>query len=423
MSRARESTSGSQIRGHGRGRGNKNHHGGAHGSQQWDLPTDFNGEGSGFQRRGSKRRRRNTGTTVSHVLSETEQSRTSQESTPNDYNGLSTDDKLSLILSKLTTNETHMSTLQHKFDTAFGKGGQMAKLEKTVQVQSDRLTALEYRSIDIEARSRRNNLLFKGFPEDRNENCAATISDFIKNRLMIADEMSIQRVHRLGQFNHDRDRFIIVAFTNYTDTESILAQAYKLKGSTLAISRDYPAEIVEARKALWQEYRDLRAAYQNDKIFIAYPATLKHNGRVVRDMFPDWNTSMRKNRAKPASSDDRHAHGSRDQAATRKPPHRSVYEESTDNSPGTSDSDSESDERMVTSSASDKSQRGPSVNQTQTQTLIAEVSSQAETQPNHADQSYPGEPESPSIIRDGLPQQQAPDPGPPPVFDATGTDS
>ena len=62
------------------------------------------------------------------------------------------DDKLTLILTKLATNETRMGTIEHKIDTAFGKGGQLAKLEETVQAQSDRLTVLEYRSIDIEAR-------------------------------------------------------------------------------------------------------------------------------------------------------------------------------------------------------------------------------------------------------------------------------
>lgn len=58
-------------------------------------------------------------------------------------------------------------------------------LESHTSEPSSRLMLLEYKSIDLEARSRRNNLIFGGLPEDKNENCFVTISNFLKNHLCI----------------------------------------------------------------------------------------------------------------------------------------------------------------------------------------------------------------------------------------------
>ena len=52
------------------------------------------------------------------------------------------------------------------------------------------LKTLAYKSIDLEARSRRNNLIFWGLAENVRENCFAVIRDFIKNELDLdADKM------------------------------------------------------------------------------------------------------------------------------------------------------------------------------------------------------------------------------------------
>ena len=340
---------GSSARGGGRVRGNMDKHGGS----SWTLETDFDGEGSGYQQqRKSKRKRNSTGGTFTPNNTPNTTSNTtrvpqshasgnaSENASANDYyKYLSSDEKLSLILTKLSTNETSMTTLQVKFDKAFGKRGQVPKLESQVRAQSDRLKALEYKSIDLEARSRRNNLLFKGFDESRNENCAQIVANLIRDRLLITDDIPIQRAHRLGKYSNDRTRFIIVAFSNYADTERIMAEVYRLKGLGKAISRDYPAEIVEARKTLWTDYSDLRKKLEGTraKVAIVYPAKLLHNGRVVRDMFPDWNVHMRKSRAKPADPIDHSNTGPRDQQTS----HKSVYDQSTDTASSCDDSASD----------------------------------------------------------------------------------
>lgn len=441
MSETQRATSGLQNRSERSGRrGSTIQHGGATtNTQTWDLETDFQGEGSGFQRQRQrhKRKRHSTGGTVSHAIPEQSQTLRNPDPSHNQYETLSADDKLSLILTKLATNETHMSTLQDKFDTAFGKGGQLSRLEDTVHAQSDRLTTLEYRSIDMEARSRRNNLLFKGLVEGKKENCAQTIIDFIRTHLKINEEIPIQRVHRLGKIQNDRNRFIIVAFQNFTDTEHILSQATKLKGTNFAISRDFPAEIVDARKVLWPEYRELRSKNPRAKIYIVYPAKLVHNGRTVRDMFPEWDQIMRRNRAKP---DDRTSNRTaapqprtaapQDQLHTAsKVLHVSVYEHSTETSPIPSDSESDSVAQSDNISQSDHhmSDQDSLIHSTQknteplfssSQTPTPQTSSQTKTQPNTVAHSTtsPDEPTSPSIIRGDRSDQR--DPDPPPVYSA-----
>ena len=77
---------------------------------------------------------------------------------------LSTDQKLSLILSKLSVNEGRVGYIQNKLDTVLNIRSRVTAVENVIRSQNDRLKLLEYRSIDLEARSRRNNLLFKGIP-------------------------------------------------------------------------------------------------------------------------------------------------------------------------------------------------------------------------------------------------------------------
>lgn len=52
-----------------------------------------------------------------------------------------------------------------------GMNDKVNKVIQTTNRQTDFLKALAYKSIDIEARSRRNNLIFRGLSENKGENC------------------------------------------------------------------------------------------------------------------------------------------------------------------------------------------------------------------------------------------------------------
>ena len=105
------------------------------------------------------------------------------------YNSLSTDDKLSLILSKLSLNEQRVKYIQHSMDSLVPVQKRVKEIEHVVKSQSERLKLLEYRSLDSEARSRRRNLLFKGIPENKYENCFHEARRFIGEKLCIETDM------------------------------------------------------------------------------------------------------------------------------------------------------------------------------------------------------------------------------------------
>ena len=169
---------------------------------------------------------------------------------------------------------------------------------------NDRLKLLEYKSIDIEARSRRNNLLFRGLPEVRDEDCRKTTRDFLESKLDMDELPGIERAHRLGKFNRLKGpRPIIVAFSFYRDTNDVISLARVLKGTTFSINRDYPLEITNARKILWPHFKEARNIPYN-RVTIGYPAKLIVNGVVTRDLFPDWDNILRGSRISAISDND-----------------------------------------------------------------------------------------------------------------------
>ena len=157
-----------------------------------------------------------------------------------------------------------------------------------------KIRLLEYKSIDIEARGRRNNLIFYGLAEFRNEDCSAVICQFINDNFDIdVNAAGIARVHRLGRFTgRGQRRPIIVAFKDYNLTENIISLGLNLKDTGFSVTRDYPPEITRARKTLWPEYKRYKQENPRSKISIVYPAKLIVTGRVVTDLFPEWDSIL-----------------------------------------------------------------------------------------------------------------------------------
>ena len=71
-----------------------------------------------------------------------------------------------------------------------------------------------------------------------------------------------------------------MAFRDYRDTELIMGNTRKLAGTLLSVNRDYPAEIVEARRSLYPMYKDWRDQNRYNKVSIQYPAKLIVNDRL-----------------------------------------------------------------------------------------------------------------------------------------------
>ena len=87
-------------------------------------------------------------------------------------------------------------------------------------------------------------------------------------------------------------RPLIIGLRDYQDCELILSNASKLRKSVFGISRDFPQEIVNARKILRREMEPLKERFPSSSISIQYPAKLTIDGRT--DMFPKWDEIMKR---------------------------------------------------------------------------------------------------------------------------------
>lgn len=211
------------------------------------------------------------------------------------FSTLNVDDKLSQMFEKLNSLERsnneimkisqQLNSVQAKIDSA----------ERRTVNHDLFLKVLAYKSIDLEARSRRCNLVFHGLSESKNENLSDVMRDFIWYEIGIdSDDLYIHRFHRLGSLFKAKQRNgvdnpkrpVIVAFQDYQSTEKILNSSYMLRGSGYSVTRDYPKEIVAARQRLMPRFRTERQ--NGHRVSIEYPARLVVNGKTVADEFPDW---------------------------------------------------------------------------------------------------------------------------------------
>ena len=154
---------------------------------------------------------------------------------------------------------------------------------------SKREKELVRKSIDIESRSRRNNLLFHGIPEEVGENCEKLVESFIKTELKINQSVVIQRCHRLGRplprniirKRAGQPRPIIVNLLDFKQREAIRAARNQLK-YPFGVSEDFPLEVRKARDSLMPQLKELRQ--KNKKCSIIWPARLLCEGEIVQEV-------------------------------------------------------------------------------------------------------------------------------------------
>lgn len=224
------------------------------------------------------------------------------------FESMTTDGKLSVlfdIMTNVQTNQDRTSVdIQNINSCIMNTCQQTDRVERCVNEHSKQLKLLSYHSLDIEARSRRNNIIFWGLTENTSRNCEDLILNFMARDMGIdTGGMVIDRAHRVGAITQihklnrtDPKRPVIARFRDYRDTEHILERSHKLKGTKFRIDRDYPKEIVEARKRLQYCEEAVNARKRGVKVQIKYPARLFINGQFVRDEFPDWYDCMKINR-------------------------------------------------------------------------------------------------------------------------------
>ena len=270
------------------------------------LNSDSEGESWQYQtKRGSKNKRKRHSTGGTYVYYEGHEASQNparyQIMSKSEFRGLPTDEKLVTMFEAIT----EISSLYGRVENVEHN---VEKLKVRSEAHDNRIRLVEYKSIDMEARSRRNNLIFRGRPETvENGNCVEIVRKFLIERLDLDPDMCIQRAHRLGNMNMKRrsggisttntqPRPIIVNFRDYQDVELILENAKKLKDTPFGINRDYPKEIINARSKLWPMFKKARDDNGNGNVYIGYPAKLIVNGKVISDQFPNWRNVLRGSR-------------------------------------------------------------------------------------------------------------------------------
>lgn len=231
---------------------------------------------------------------------------------PNSFSLLSIDDKLSNMYEKLNNLEQSNKAIENITQCLAQTNSKVDHMNIRMDNHEQFLQLLAYKSIDIEARSRRRNLLFHGLAENRNEDCSKIIREFLWDTMSIdTDDYYIDRVHRLGSLQKARHRRtdpnesirrpIIVAFFESRNVETILESAYMLRGTRFSVTRDFPIEIANARRRLMPRFIKERQS-RNNKVSIEYPARLVINGNTVCDELPDWYSVLQKDRCQMANS-------------------------------------------------------------------------------------------------------------------------
>ena len=124
---------------------------------------------------------------------------------------------------------------------------------------------IQHKLIELEDRSRRNNIRIDGIEEEEGETweiSEAKATKVFKEKLGIEKEIIIERAHRTKRNYKDKDkkrpRTIVLRLANFKDKNIILKSVNKLKGSDVYINKDFSRETTELRKKLWEEVKQLR---------------------------------------------------------------------------------------------------------------------------------------------------------------------
>lgn len=133
-------------------------------------------------------------------------------------------------------------------------GSKITTLEKTVQ-------KLEKKLVDLEDRSRRNNLIVYGIRERTDESVESLTKEVVDNvfsSVLRVNVSSVERIHRLGRKQPDKHRPVILKLMDYREKMSVLKNCSKLKGTSISVSEDFAPATRQIRKHLWNSTAEIR---------------------------------------------------------------------------------------------------------------------------------------------------------------------
>lgn len=166
---------------------------------------------------------------------------------------------------------------------------------------------MQAKIIDLEARSRRNNLRIYGIQEgSEGSNLVEFVAGLIKSELglpLTVTELGIQRCHRALAPKPPRDappRSLVLCFLEHRVKERVLFTAWKKKevrfeGKRIYFDHDYPSEILKRRKAYVGILKELKS--KGIRFQTPHPAKLKvffENGTQIYESAAEAAEDMKK---------------------------------------------------------------------------------------------------------------------------------
>ncbi|KAK9721825.1 hypothetical protein QE152_g19962 [Popillia japonica] len=149
------------------------------------------------------------------------------------------------ITKEIKTINTNITGLQQKYD------------------------ALVKRTINLERKTRKNNIVVFGIQHENEENLMHNVLHSINNLLETnIAERDLNNVYRIGKRNT-----VIVEFISYIKKLELFKNIKKLKGSNIAIAHDLCPEDLRKRKQLYECYKKAKNNGLN--------AQIKHNSLYI----------------------------------------------------------------------------------------------------------------------------------------------
>jgi hypothetical protein len=159
-----------------------------------------------------------------------------------------------------TRIETIETTLKSETEQLFVMEAKSQEQDKKIEFLEKSNKEFQDQLLYAECHSRRDNLQFTGVKENKHENCEEVIIIICQNAGLDIGPLSIARAHRLGGYDRNRNRPIIVKFQHYKARQLVWSfRKYIREHQHVGISEDYPQEIQKRRSIL---FPILSAAYK-----------------------------------------------------------------------------------------------------------------------------------------------------------------
>lgn len=202
---------------------------------------------------------------------------------------------------QLTIND-HRTTLEHLEQSATASADAVTKLQAQVKSLSEQVSELTEKCIDLEGRSKRQNIRIAGIREGMENGQGA--GEFVAKLLMEVlglDELPVlDRAHRALRSrpdDSDPPRQFIARIHHGHTMENIMRKVSSQRkltfnGRSIQIFRDYPSAVVK-RWAAFARVRQILRDKSGVKFGILYPAKLRVTYSEGEKLFTDANEAWK----------------------------------------------------------------------------------------------------------------------------------